>query len=393
MAGPLSQLKVLDLSTLLPGPYATMMLADMGAQVLRIEALGRYDLVNGFEPKLNQHSYAFLNLNRNKEVIALDLKQQAAVNVVKKLIGEYDVIVEQFRPGVMAKFGLDYESLKAINPKLIYCSITGYGQTGCLKDRAGHDINYLSLSGLASFSGTKATGPVLSGTQIADIAGGSHHAVMGIMAAVIERGISGAGQHLDISMTDAAFALTGMFGAGAVAVDVDPSLGGNTLNGGHFYGYYQTADNRYISVGSLEPKFAEMFFNALGQNDWLVRGFSTDEQEQLALRDDISVRIIEHSLAYWLETFTALDACVEPVLTVSEAAKSDLMRDRGMVTEVKAMTGDIVKQVAPAIKFASSADNTMFVNQTSPSFTEKLLTHFDYTQDEIVQLQQNKAIK
>ncbi|WOH38651.1 CaiB/BaiF CoA-transferase family protein [Thalassotalea fonticola] len=395
MAGPLSQLKVLDLSTLLPGPYATMMLADMGADVLRIEALGRHDLVKSFSPTLNGSSHAFLTLNRNKKAIALDLKQQAAVDIVKKLIAEYDVIVEQFRPGVMAKFGLDYDSLKSINPKLIYCSITGYGQTGCFKDRAGHDINYLSLSGLASFSGTKVTGPVLSGTQIADIAGGSHHAVMGIMAAVIERSTTGLGQHLDISMTDAAFALTAMFGAGAVGADVDPELGGNVLNGGHFYDYYQTSDGSYISVGSLEPKFAQSFFESIGQPDWLNRCYSNNLTKQAALKEDVQKVISTKSIKHWQTLFGQLDCCVEPVLTVSQAARSQLMQDRNMLVKVTTNNGDVVDQIAPAIKFNSVTPDPLNMYTTEPNHenTKSVLTALGFTAEEIGLLTTNKIVK
>ena len=198
--GPLTGLKVLDFSTLLPGPYATQMLADMGAEVLRVEAPGRYDMMRDVEPKINGASCAHGSVNRNKRSLALDLKHPEAGNIIRKLLADYDIVVEQFRPGVMKRLGLDYDSLAATNPRLIYCSITGYGQTGPLKDRAGHDINYLSLAGLASFSGRKETGPVLSGTQIADVGGGSHHAVMGILAAVIQRHTTGKGQYIDISV-------------------------------------------------------------------------------------------------------------------------------------------------------------------------------------------------
>lgn len=394
MSKPLSQLKILDFSTLLPGPYATMMMADMGAQVLRVKAIGRDDLLKAFQPQHKKVSYAYLTLNRNKQAIALDLKQVEAVNIVKELIAEYDVIIEQFRPGVMAKLGLDYSTLKKINPKLIYCSITGYGQNSCYKNRAGHDINYLALSGLASFSGTKQTGPVLSGTQIADIAGGSHHAVMGILASVIERGISGKGQHIDISMTDAAFALNGMFGAGAVGADLDPLLGETALNGGCFYDYYKTADNRYISVGSLEPKFAGLFFKNIGHSEWLPRVLSPDVNQQQALKDDIAKVIAAQSLSYWQTLFEPLDACVEPVLTVSEAAKSQLMQDRNMIVEVKSLAGDIVKQIAPAIKFLNTnSELSMCVTEPDGIYIKKLLQGFHYQETDVEQLLKNNVVK
>ncbi|WP_281557442.1 CaiB/BaiF CoA-transferase family protein [Thalassomonas sp. RHCl1] len=352
MSKPLTGLKVLDFSSLLPGPYATGLLADMGAEVLRIDPPDRQDMVKSVKPAFKDSSYAYLTLQRNKQSRTLDLKQPTAIAQIKSLVAEYDILVEQFRPGVMAKLGLDFDTLSAVNPKLIYCSISGYGQTGPYKDKAGHDINYLALSGLASFSGTKETGPVLSGTQIADIAGGSHHAVMAILAAVIQRSTTGLGQHLDISMTDAAFALTGIFGAGAVGLGVDPDLGGTLLNGGSFYGYYQTLDGRYLSVGSLEPKFARLFFQTLGQADWLERAFSSDNTQQSLLKQDISEVIRQRTLRDWLALFAPLDACVEPVLTVSEAAKSPLMAERNMVKEITLDTGENIKQIAAAIKFS-----------------------------------------
>jgi len=394
MTLPLKSLKVLDFSTLLPGPYASMMMADMGAEVLRIEAIGRHDLVKEFKPSIHDSSYAYLTLNRNKKAIALDLKQQEAIGLVKKLVAEYDIILEQFRPGVMAKLGLDYQTLKAINPTLIYCSITGYGQNGCYKNRAGHDINYLALSGLASFSGTQQTGPVLSGTQIADIAGGSHHAVMGIMAAVIARTNSGEGQHIDISMTDAAFSLTGMFGAGGVAIGEsgDPTLSSTMLNGGHFYGYYKTSDDKYISIGSLEIKFAKVFFTAIKHPEWLERGFSTNIKDQQLLITDISAIIELKTLAQWMTIFEPLDACIEPVLTVSQAANSSLMNDRNMVIDVKVFNGETVKQIAPAIKFNKQSQN-MFVNEPNNEDTYNLMNSLGYSDEKINQLISNNAVK
>ena len=386
MSGPLSQLKILDLSNLLPGPYASMMLADMGADVLRIEAIGRDDMVRAFRPAHKGTANAFLTLNRNKRAMALDLKQGEAVDVVKKLIASHDVLIEQFRPGVMEKLGLDYQTLSEINPKLIYCSITGYGQTGCYKDKAGHDINYLAMSGLASYSGTKKTGAVLSGTQVADIAGGFHHAVMAILAAVIERGISNKGQYLDISMTDAAFTLNGLFGAGAVGADeVDPQLGSTLLNGGHFYDYYQTEDGRYLSVGSLEPKFAELFFKTIGHSEWLSRTTLPDEAEQQSLKEDIACVIAKFSLSHWLAIFGELDVCVEPVRTVSEAANSQLMKDRQMLVNVKTPTGDSVRQIAPALKFAARDDKPqeMFFVESNRQTTGEILTALGYSKEEI----------
>ena len=333
MNGPLKQLKILDFSTLLPGPYATMLMADMGAQVLRIESPTRADLMKTMPPKYGDISYAHLAINRNKKSLAVDLKQPDARDIIIALLDEYDVIIEQFRPGVMKKLGLGYSELKKIKPELIYCSITGYGQTGTHKNRAGHDINYLALSGLASYSGRKQSGPSLSATQVADVAGGSHHAVMGILAATIERQTSRKGQHLDISICAASFALNTIFGASALASGIDPDYEDQVLNGGCFYDYYQTQDQRYISVGALEPKFAALFFETIQKPQWLARTM-LPLGEQQALKEDISALIKQHPLQYWQKTFAQVDCCVEPVLSINEVAQSDFVRDRNMIVEL-----------------------------------------------------------
>ena len=183
----LSDVKILDLSTLLPGPYASMMLADLGAQVLRVDSPTRVDLVRELPPKIGDSSAAHQYLNRSKKSIALDLKQPEAIEIIKSLVKEYDVVLEQFRPGVMDRLGIGYKALKSINPKLIYCAITGYGQTGPYKDRAGHDLNYLAIAGISSYSKRKAQSPIPQGIQIADIAGGSLHSVIGILTALRHR--------------------------------------------------------------------------------------------------------------------------------------------------------------------------------------------------------------
>ncbi len=295
MPGPLSGLKVLDFSTLLPGPYATLLMADMGADVLRVEALKRPDMLRSTPPMVDGISAAHATINRNKRSLAVDLKKKSAIELMKKLVASHDVLVEQFRPGVMARLGLDYETLKAINPGLIYCSITGYGQTGPMANRAGHDINYLSLSGLASYTGRKRSGPVPPGVQVADVAGGSHHAVMGILAAVFQRQGTGQGQHIDISMSDAALSLNAVFGASYLAGGKVPGLEEDLLNGGIFYDFYQTSDNRYLSVGSLEPQFATGFFQAIGKPEWLSKAVNFTAEVQQQLKTDIQSVISSQS--------------------------------------------------------------------------------------------------
>ncbi|MCA0912232.1 CaiB/BaiF CoA transferase family protein [Marinobacter nauticus] len=351
MAAPLANLKILDFSTLLPGPYATMMLADMGAEVLRIEAPDRVDLAKVMPPFDGKFSTTFSYLSRGKHTLQLNLKQSESVEKVKQLVQDYDIVVEQFRPGVMDRLGIGYEVLKAINPRLIYCAITGYGQTGPYKDRAGHDINYLAISGVASHCGRADSGPPPMGIQVADVAGGSHHAVMGILAAVIKRQETGEGAFIDISMTDAAFALNAMAGAAALAGGQPQKPESAMLNGGTFYDYYQTSDGRWLSVGSLEPQFSSRLCDTLGLGELKSYALSQKPEHQQELKAAIKQKIAARSLAEWQEVFAKVDACVEPVLTIEEAAEHPQLKARGMVVEGDRGDGGVQKQLGLALKF------------------------------------------
>ena len=351
MAAPLANLKILDFSTLLPGPYATMMLADMGAEVLRIEAPDRVDLAKVMPPFDGKFSTTFSYLGRGKQTLQLNLKQPESVEKVKQLVQDYDIVVEQFRPGVMDRLGIGYEVLKAINPKLIYCAITGYGQTGPYKDRAGHDINYLAISGVASHCGRADSGPPPMGIQIADVAGGSHHAVMGILAAVIKRQETGEGAFIDISMTDAAFALNAMAGAAALAGGQPQKPESGMLNGGTFYDYYQTRDGRWLSVGSLEPQFSSRLCDTLGLGEMKSHALSQKPEHQQELKAAIKQKIAERSLAEWQEVFADVDACVEPVLTIEEAAGHPQLKARGMVVDRDRGDGHSQNQLGHPILF------------------------------------------
>ncbi|KPQ29573.1 MAG: putative acyl-CoA transferases/carnitine dehydratase [Marinobacter excellens HL-55] len=350
MAGPLNTLRILDFSTLLPGPYATMMLADMGAEVLRVEAPDRVDLAKVMPPFDGKFSTTFSYLGRGKQTLQLNLKQPESVEKVKELVKDYDIVVEQFRPGVMSRLGIGYETLKAINPNLIYCAITGYGQTGPYRDRAGHDINYLAISGVASHCGRADSGPPPMGIQIADVAGGSHHAVMGILAAVIQRQQTGQGAFIDISMTDAAFALNAMAGAAALAGGQSQKPEGGMLNGGTFYDYYQTSDGRWLSVGSLEPQFSARLCDTLGIGEMKSFALSQNPEHQQKLKAAIKEKIAAKTFADWRAIFTEVDSCVEPVLTIEEAAEHPQIKARGMVVERDRGDGQQQTQVAPPIK-------------------------------------------
>ena len=364
MSGALKGLKVLDFSTLLPGPFATLMFADMGAEVIHVESPTRVDLVRIMPPYANGQATAHSYLNRNKQSIALDLKDKNNIELVKEKIKDFDIVVEQFRPGVMQRLGLGYAELSAINPKLIYCSITGYGQTGSYKDRAGHDINYLAVSGIAGHSGRKHTGPPPLGVQVADVAGGSLHAVIGILAAVIERQQSGLGQYIDISMTDCAVTLNNMAASASLAGGQYQSAEGGSLNGANFYDYYRTQDDRYISIGSLEPQFMMGLSQILDLPILAQKGASFLAEDQAQVKQAIQSKIQTQKLAHWSALFKGLDVCVEPVLHLHEALNSQLSKEREWVVYVPTLDPNIKEaQLAHPIKFSRSHPRYDFVGQ------------------------------
>ncbi|WP_439878102.1 CaiB/BaiF CoA transferase family protein [Pseudomonas prosekii] len=392
MLGPLASLKVLDFSTLLPGPFASLLLADMGAEVLRIESPTRADLLRVLPPHDQGVSASHAYLNRNKRSLALDLKQPQALELIKQLLQDHDILLEQFRPGVMERLGLGYEALKAINPKLIYVSITGYGQTGPYKERAGHDINYLALAGLSSYTGRADSGPLPLAMQVADIAGGSLHGVIGLLAAVIARQHSGQGQHLDVSMTDCAFSLNAMAGAGYLACGVEPECEEQMLNGGSFYDYYRSRDGRWMSVGSLEPAFMQQLCSALGRPELAAQGLSTKPEQQQALKNELKMEFEKHDFAELCALFAGVDACVEPVLSVGEALQHPQLQARAPVTQVPRADGSTQAQMACPLKFSEGLPAPRFIGASIGEHTDQVLAELGLSAQRIEQLRRAKVI-
>jgi crotonobetainyl-CoA:carnitine CoA-transferase CaiB-like acyl-CoA transferase len=392
MPGPLASLKVLDFSTLLPGPFASLMLADMGAEVLRIESPTRMDLLRVLPPHDQGISASHAYLNRNKRSLALDLKQVEALEIVRELVKDYDIVLEQFRPGVMERLGLGYEALKAINPGLIYVSITGYGQTGPYKDRAGHDINYLALAGVASHTGRQDSGPLPLGVQLADVGGGSLHAVVGLLAAVIARQQSGVGQYLDVSMTDCSFSLNAMAGAGYLACGVEPGWENHALNGGSFYDYYRTRDGRWMSVGSLEPAFMQQLCAALERPELAAQGLSPQPEQQKALKLALQVEFEKRSFDELCALFAGVDACVEPVLSLSEAVEHPQLEARGLVCQVPRADGSTQAQIACPLKFSEGLPAPRHIGVAVGAHSDEVLTELGVSTQRIAELRSAKVV-
>ncbi|MFJ2454205.1 CaiB/BaiF CoA transferase family protein [Pseudomonas protegens] len=392
MQGPLASLKVLDFSTLLPGPFASLLLADMGAEVLRIESPTRMDLLRVLPPHDVGVSASHAYLNRNKRSLALDLKRPESLEVVRQLVQDYDIVLEQFRPGVMERLGLGYQALKAINPRLIYVSITGYGQTGPYRDRAGHDINYLALAGLASQTGRRDQGPLPLGIQAADIAGGSLHGVIGLLAAVIARQHSGQGQYLDVSMTDCVFSLNAMAGAGYLACGVEPGMEQQVLNGGSFYDYYRSRDGRWLSVGSLEPVFMQQLCQALGRPELAAQGLSPLPEQQQALKQALQVEFEKHDFAELCQLFAGFDACVEPVLSLGEALEHPQLQARQLVSQVPREDGSRQAQMACPLKFSEGLPEPRHIGARLGAHSDQVLEELGYSAERIEALRRERVI-
>lgn len=349
LAGPLAGIRILDLTRLLPGPVCTLHLADLGAEVIKIEDTGAGDYARtmGLGAAPGEDSYFFRIVNRNKRGMRLDLKQAAGVEVFLRLAREADVIVESFRPGVVDKLGVGYAAVNAINPRIVYCAITGYGQDGPWRDRAGHDLNYIATAGVLDQIGVANGAPAIPDLQIGDLLGGALTAAMGILAAVIGAKATGAGRYVDVAMTDATFAhaYTGLLSV--LARGQTLPRGTDDLNGGvPGYSLYRTADARYMAVGALEPKFWQVFCDAIGKPELKPFGLARGAEGERTRRE-LEVMFADKPLAHWATLFATVDCGVTPVLTFEEAMAHPQLAARGMLPEV-----DGLRQFAPPLKLS-----------------------------------------
>ncbi|HTU88181.1 MAG TPA: CaiB/BaiF CoA-transferase family protein [Solirubrobacteraceae bacterium] len=336
MSLPLDGLRVLDLTRLLPGGFSSLLLADFGADVIKVEDTGLGDYVRwappyyeGVEP--SARGSLFLSLNRGKRSIRVDLKTQAGKEVLLRLVRDADVLLESFRPGVLDRLGVGYERLRQQNPGLVYCAITGYGQTGPNRDRPGHDINYLGLNGILGLSGEADGPPVSAGAQIADLGGGALMAVAGIMFALAERERSGEGQLVDCSMFDGSLSWLAMLAGEFLAGGPAPRRGRTSLAGGIVcYRPYRCADG-YVTLGALEPKFWSTFCRGVGREDLAEHAFDPPGSDAHRAVESI---FAERTREQWGAFAAEHDCCLEPVLDLDEALDSELVAAREMVVEL-----------------------------------------------------------
>jgi len=388
---PLDGITVLDLTRLLPGAVATMMLGDFGAEVIKIEEPGVGDPARHSRAGIKQPGAYFLATNRNKRSVTINLKHERGREIFLKLVEKADALVEGFRPGVMDRLGAGYETLKAINPRLIYCAITGYGQDGPYRLKAGHDANYLSVAGLLGVNGPKGGPPALSGVQLADLAGGSLHAVMGVLLALQTRARTGEGQFVDVSMTDCSLSMMYVPFASFLANGAQPQRGNEGLSGRYAcYQIYETKDGRYLSLGALEHKFWENACRVLGREDFIGKCFNDASQEEIiaAFREIFKAR----TAAEWLAAFENVDTCVALVNDIAEMIEDPQIKHRGLIAEIEHPTEGRLKQIAPTVKLSATPGAMRLPPPRLGEHTREVLKGLNYTDETIESLAREGVI-
>jgi alpha-methylacyl-CoA racemase len=403
MTMPLEGITVLDLTRLAPGPYCTMMLADLGADVIKIEEPGpptgrRAEQAGGLSPvppphsDVNRHAPHWA-LNRNKKTIGLNLKHDEARQIFYRLAERADVVVEEFRPGVAKRLGIDYETLRQRNSRLIYCAVTGYGQSGPYKDLVGHDINYISMAGCLGLIGVKGGPPVIPHNIIADFAGGGMHGAIGVLAALMARERTGRGQFVDIAMTDGVYSLLVSQLSSYFATGTVPHRGETQLDGGvHYYNIYETQDGKWLSLGSIEPWFYANLCKALGRDDLLPCEFVEGEQRE-ALQRTLSDIFKTKNRDDWFDLLSRHDICVGKVYDLNETEHDPHLRARQMIVEVDHPQAGKVKQVGISVKLSETPGQIRFLAAPMGAHTDEILTAIGYSQAKVAELRAAGAVK
>jgi alpha-methylacyl-CoA racemase len=393
---PLSDVRVLDLTRLLPGGFCSMLLADFGAEVLKVEDTAMGDYVRWAPPyygdedqqALGTRSALYLALNRGKRSVRLDLKSEKGREALLRLVSSYDVVLEGFRPGVLDRLGVGYERMREANPGIVYCAITGYGQSGPNTGRAGHDMNYLGLTGLLGMTGERGGRPIQAAGQIADLGGGAMMAAFGVMAALRERDRSGEGQVVDVSMTDGALSWLAMeagryFCDGTVTRRGEHQLAGALI----CYYPYEAADG-WVTCGALEPKFWAAFCNGVGRPDLIESQFESPGSD--AWREVAEV-FRARTREQWKAFNDENDAMIEPVLDLDEALDSELVREREMVVEMEQPEIGPVRQLGVPVKMSRTPGRP---DRAAPAFgehTDEVLGEAGYSEEEIAAMKESGA--
>ena len=378
--GALTGITVIDLSRLLPGPYCSMILADHGARVIAVE-----------DKRFLEDGLFFNIINRNKEHMSLNLKTKEGKEIFFHLLQKADVVMEGFRPGVVERLGVDYQSVRKVNPQIIYCSITGYGQNGPFRDRVGHDVNYLSYAGVLDLIGEPGHPPSIPGVQFADIAGGGMNAAIGILLALFAREKTGKGQYIDISMTDGMVGLlpTSLFFQQLTGKE--PQRADGLLSHRYAcYNTYETADGRYLSIGAVENRFWMQLCDLLDVPKYTPLQY--DDSHRKEIIDFMRKTFKQKTLEEWNEMLADHDICWGRVQSLSEVMEDPLFRQREMVVDIKERDGNTSRTLGVSVKLSETPGSIRTPPVNFGESTTTILEELGYTQEEIKTLEEKKVI-
>jgi crotonobetainyl-CoA:carnitine CoA-transferase CaiB-like acyl-CoA transferase len=394
MTGAFAGVRFLDLSRLLPGPYCSLLFADLGAEVIKVEEPGLGDYARQTPPHWGDSGIGsyFLLLNRNKKSLSLNLKTEGGKAVFRRLVETADVLLESFRPGVMDRLGLGWEALSKLNPRLVYCAITGYGQDGPYRDLVGHDINYMGYAGALSVTGPRGGDPLMPGVQVADLGGGSLLAAFGIAAALHHRQVSGRGQLVDAAMTDGVVSWLAPYLGPFFAAGRLPDRGEERLNGGWAcYQVFEAADGRHVTLGALEPKFWANFCRLVGRDDLVAVQYAEGEARD---RAEAEVRAIFRTRPRdeWVKLLQTDDVCAGPVLEMDEVVRDPQLAARGLFKSVRHPLLGVIPQVAFPVKLSATPGRVDTPPPALGADTEAILAELGYDGDAVAALRREGAI-
>ena len=381
--GPLRGVRILDLSRLYPGPLGTMLMADMGAEVVKVEDVNSPDYMRAFPPYVGGESAGYLAVNRSKRSLAVDLRSEKGRKIFFGLVGRSDIVVESYRPGVLDEMGLGYEEAVRVKPDVIYVSVTGYGQDGPYASLAGHDINYIGYAGVLSSTGGKGGGPVIPGSQVADVAGGAYMTVIACLSALWARRTTGRGQKVDVAMLDGTLPLMTLQVAHETAARRGPAAGEGLLTGGlACYGVYECADGGHVALGALEAKFWGRFCEAAGRREWIGRQYETGAGGE-ALKNEVAALFRTRPRDEWVEIGRDFDNCLTPVLGVAELQSDPHLRARKMILGQAHRDGGKVTGIGVPIKFSATPAEPVLPPPVLGEDTRAVLEELGYGPDEI----------
>ncbi len=394
MPGIFDGVMILDLSRLLPGPYCSLLFADLGARVIKVEEPGLGDYSRWNRPFWGESGIgaSYLMLNRNKESLTLNLKTEEGKTIFRQLAAKADVLLESFRPGVMERLGLGAEGLLTLNPALIYCAITGYGQDGPYRDRVGHDVNYMGYAGALSITGERGRGPVIPGVQVADLGGGALLAAFAMASALYHRRNTGQGQFIDVAMTDGVVSWLAIYFGPFFATGRVPGRGEERLNGGWLcYGTFETSDAEFVTLGALEPKFWQNFCRLVGREEWIAFQYEAGPRRD-ALEAELRALFKTKTQAEWLSLLNSQDVCAGPVLDLEGAVKEPQLQARGLFVSVEHPTLGTLPQIAFPVKLSATPATIRTAPPGLGEQTEAVLMELGYSGREVARLRETGVI-